>query len=155
MNKDDSALPPQDLLAESASLGSMILLPEAITEGRKILKEHYFYRESHKIIYKSIMDIDSSGKPVDLVTLREFIDRVYGLDKIGGVLTLTTLLDETPTPSNYKSYFDIVYRKYLAREGIDFCHKLIAKCQAEDQKVVDFVKTAIEEYEKEGLNVTK
>ena len=92
--------PPQNISAEQAALGSMLLQEDAIMHTVEILKPEDFYRKSHEIIYRSISELFDKSNGVDLVTLTEELKRKDLLEKIGGVTYLTNLINSVPTAAN-------------------------------------------------------
>ncbi len=62
-------VPPQDLAAEQATLGSMLLEPGAATRALALLEDEDFYREAHRAIFRAMQAIDRRKEPVDLITV--------------------------------------------------------------------------------------
>ena len=64
-------VPPQNIEAEQAVLGAMLIKKEAIIEVQEILQPDDFYRETHRIIYEAMVRLQNNDEAVDLVTLTE------------------------------------------------------------------------------------
>jgi replicative DNA helicase len=111
-------LPPQNLEAERACIGSMLLDKEAIEVAIDILNEEDFYSEQHRIIYKSLIELYGRSTPVDIVTLTDFLRGSGDIDRAGGVGYVSALLDEVPTSANIAYYAKIVEQKSLLRKLI-------------------------------------
>ncbi|UCB45909.1 MAG: replicative DNA helicase [Spirochaetota bacterium] len=111
-------LPPQNLEAERACLGSMLLDREAIEIAIDILKEDDFYSSQHKVIFNTILDLYNRAVPVDIITLNEHLKSNDELDKAGGVIYVSSLLDEVPTSANIEYYAKIIEQKSLLRKLI-------------------------------------
>jgi len=79
-------IPPQNLEAEMAVLGSMLLDKEAISQAVELLKEDYFYEDRNRQIFSAIIGLFEEGKPVDLVTLKEELKKKKVLKEIGGLI---------------------------------------------------------------------
>ena len=62
-------VPPQNIEAEQAVLGAMLIKKEAIIEVQEILRPDGFYRETHRIIYEAMVRLQNNDEAVDLVTL--------------------------------------------------------------------------------------
>ena len=90
-------VPPQNLEAEMAVLGSMLLDEEAIATGVEILDRNFFYKDTHQKIFQAISDLYAANKAVDLITLTDALKREGSLDSIGGVSYLTALANSVPT----------------------------------------------------------
>jgi len=68
--------PPQNISAEQAALGSMLLQEDAILHGVDILRPEDFYKKSHQIIFKCVLELFEKSRAVDLVTLTEELNRI-------------------------------------------------------------------------------
>jgi replicative DNA helicase len=68
-------VPPQNLQAEQAILGSVLLRNEAIDEVLEILRDEDFYAEGHRIIFRTMMDITDRAQPVDAITLTDALKK--------------------------------------------------------------------------------
>ncbi len=126
-------MPPQDLDAEMAVLGCMILDDKTIYEAMGILDPEDFYKESHMEIFRAISDIDHRGEKADLVTLTSELKRSKKLDECGGVVYITTLIDSIPTTSNVKHYANIVKEKSIGRKIIMQSTQLISEAFSEEK----------------------
>jgi len=119
-------LPPQNLEAERACLGSMLLDKEAIEISIDILKGEDFYSPRHRIVYDAVLELYNRSTPVDIVTLSEYLKLTGNLEKAGGVVNISTLLDEVPTSANIEYYAKIVEQKSLLRKLISAASSIIA-----------------------------
>ena len=77
-------MPPQNIEAEQAVLGAMLIKREAIVEVQEILQPADFYREIHRMIYEAMINLQNHDEAVDLVTLAEELRRENLLDRAGG-----------------------------------------------------------------------
>ena len=66
-------IPPQNLDAEQAALGAMLLDRAAIVRAAELLQPEDFYRDAHRWIYRGILDLFRASEPVDLITLGEWL----------------------------------------------------------------------------------
>ena len=133
-------LPPQNLEAERACLGSMLLDKEAIEVAIDILTEEDFYSEQHRIIFKTLLELYGRSTPVDIVTLTDFLRGSGELDSAGGVVYISSLLDETPTSANAEYYAKIIEQKSLLRKLIRASSNAISLCynsETDAYEVVD------------------
>lgn len=62
-------VPPQAVDLEEAVLGAIMLEKDAVIAVIDILKAEYFYKESHQIIYSSILELSKNHQPIDLLTV--------------------------------------------------------------------------------------
>lgn len=120
-------LPPQNIEAEQAVLGSMLLQKEAIYSVIEILKPEDFYKEVHRIIFRAILNLQDNGNAVDLVTIAEKLAGENSLEKIGGPLYLAELSDAVPTAANAEYYARIVSEKSMLRHIISISTMIAQK----------------------------
>ena len=112
-------LPPQNLEAEMAVLGGVLLENEALNKALEILTADDFYRESHRKIYLSLVELSEKGEPADLVTLTGLLQEKGDLDAVGGSSYLATLVDYVPTAANIGYYCRMVKEKAVSRHLIN------------------------------------
>ena len=117
---------PQNISAEQAALGSIILDKESILNCIEILKAEDFYRNGHQIIYQCALDLFEKNQAVDLITLTEELKRRKQLDEIGGASYLTTLMSSVPTAANVTYYAKIVEEKAILRKLINHATQIVA-----------------------------
>lgn len=111
-------IPPNDLEAEQAVLGSMLVDKDAVFTVIEILKPEDFYRNEHVEIYSAILDLCEANKPVDLLTLKEQL-RVRGkYDVVNGFEYLASLTNPMYSISNVENYANIVWEKSILRKLI-------------------------------------
>lgn len=109
--------PPQDLEAEAAVLGAMLLSAEAIADVVEILKPNDFYRPRHSRIYEVILALFSESKPVDGVTVASMLGDK--LNAVGGVPYLHTLVEQTPNVASAGYYARLVYERAVMRRVVE------------------------------------
>jgi replicative DNA helicase len=128
MGGEEVKVPPQNLEAEKCVLGAMLLDEEAIGNALEILDASWFYEETHRIIYASILDLYNDRKNVDLVTLSDKLKSENRLDVVGGVPYLSLLIDLVPTSANIEHYAQIVREKGILRELIKNATQIVSEC---------------------------
>ncbi len=135
-------LPPQNLEAERACLGSMLLDKEAIEVAIDILNSDDFYSDQHRIIFKSLLELYNRSTPVDIVTLTDYLKGSGELDSAGGVVAVSSLLDEVPTSANIEYYAKIVEQKSLLRKLIRASSSVISLSYDTDKDAYEIVDEA-------------
>ncbi len=93
-------MPPQNIDAEQAVLGAMLIKKEAIAEVSQILKPEDFYRDAHKIVYEAMLTLFNKNEPADIVTVSEYLNNENLMEKVGGVTFITALANTVPTAAN-------------------------------------------------------
>ncbi len=138
-NEVVTRIPPNDIVAEQAVLGSMLADKEAVVKAIEILKPQDFYREDHKEIYSAMLDLYSIGEPIDFLTLRNSLEQRGTLEKVGSDLFLSSLIDSVPTTSNIESYVKIVEEKSTIRNLIKVANDIIAMGYANTEEVNNII----------------
>jgi len=111
-------VPPQNVEAERAVLGGVLLEPEAATKAIEIVSPESFYRPAHGKIFQAMIVLFKRHEPIDVMTLAEELKKSGDLDALGGVAALTDLVDGTPTAANIEHYARIVLDKFILRQLI-------------------------------------
>jgi len=124
-------LPPQNLDAEMAVLGSMLLDEGALVQAAELLEDGAFYKESHRKIFAAIVDLYKHSIAVDLVTLTEELKKHDLLQDIGGPSYLATLTGVVPTVGNVEHYCRIVKEKAILRSLIQAAAQITTECYDE------------------------
>jgi replicative DNA helicase len=108
-------LPPQNIEAEEAILGGILLDPEAINRVMEILTPEAFYIGAHRDIYRAALDLHAKGQPADLMTVTVWLKDHNKLENIGGQARLAQLVDRTISAANIDQYATLVMDKYTRR----------------------------------------
>ncbi|MEA5553165.1 replicative DNA helicase [Anabaena cylindrica UHCC 0172] len=111
-------LPPQNIEAEEAILGGILLDPEAIGRIRDRLAPEAFYISAHRDIYRAAIALHAQNKPTDLLSLTSWLTDNDKLTRIGGRNKLATLVDRTVSAVNIDALAGLVTEKYLRRQLI-------------------------------------
>ena len=111
-------LPPQDLEAEQASLGAILVEPGAATIAMGVLEHGDFYREAHQTIFRAMQAVHFRSEPVDLITVSAELRRLDLLDRVGGAEYLDSLISTVPTAAHIGRYSTLVAEKSVLRKLI-------------------------------------
>jgi replicative DNA helicase len=90
-------LPPQNVEAEEAVLGALLIDPDAIIRVASILRPEDFYREKHGWIYDVALSLHDRREPIDFLTVCDELERRGQLDELGGPAHITSLINAVPT----------------------------------------------------------
>ncbi len=108
MSDISEKIPPQNLEAEQAALGAMMLELAAIERGLALLHEEDFYREAHRTIFRGIADLYHRQIAVDVISLGTWLRDRDALEMVGGTLYLTTVMGEVPTAAGIEHYATLI-----------------------------------------------
>jgi len=125
---DYDRLPPQNIEAEQSVLGAVLLDNEAIATAIEHLTSNDFYRDSHKKIFVSMLDLYEKNEPIDLITLTEQLNRKEQLEEIGGASYLSSIVNLVPTSANIRYHAKIVKEKAILRNLITTSTEIITSC---------------------------
>jgi len=128
-------IPPQNLEAEMAVLGSMLLEKDAIGTAIEKLSADSFYSDIHKKLYSNIIRLYDENKPVDLLTLTERLKNQNELESVGGASYIASILNSIPTAANVEHYIEIVQEKSILRRLIDTATGIVAQCHDNPEDV--------------------
>lgn len=133
-------LPPQNIEAEEAILGGILLDPEAIGRVSDRLLPEAFYISAHKEIYQAALRLHTQGKPTDLLSVTSWLADNDILARIGGRNKLATLVDRTVSAVNIDALAGLVMDKYLRRRLIKAGNEIVHlgfETESELPKVLD------------------
>lgn len=119
-------IPPSDIEAEQAVLGSMLTDKDAVTSAIETLKQEDFYREDNKAIYGAILNLYNRAEPIDIITLKAELTSMGKFDSVGGLEYLASLPDMAPTSANIDKYIKIVEEKSMLRNLIQTANEIIS-----------------------------
>jgi replicative DNA helicase len=135
-------VPPQNLEAEASVLGGILLENEAINRVLEILAPADFYRESHRKIFRAMMELSDRNEPADLITLSEILKAKGELEAVGGSTYLASLADQVPTAANIAHYARIIREKAILRQLINSATDIATRGFEEQGNVDEFLDAA-------------
>ena len=121
-------IPPQNLEAEMAVLGSMLLEEDALVVAAELLEADAFYKDAHRQIFTAVVELYKRHVPVDLVTLTDELTRRGIVEEVGGASYLTTLTSVVPTAANVEHYCHIVKSRAILRALIKASTAIAGEC---------------------------
>jgi replicative DNA helicase len=141
-----SKLPPQNNEAEQSVIGAILIENEALLKSIEIIHPEDFYRESHRLIFQSMIELFEKNEPADLITLTEHLRNKNKLEEVGGASYLTTLCDQIPTAANIEYYAKIVKEKAVLRRLISCATEIATRGYSNQDEVgelLDFAEKSI------------
>jgi replicative DNA helicase len=112
---EDGLLPPQNIDAERAILGALLLQPDLLDQVADILPPDAFYVQQHATIYRAMLALGQSQLPCDLMQVSMRLQEQKKLDAIGGRMALAGLLDSVVSAGGLDLHRDLVLDKWRRR----------------------------------------
>lgn len=129
-------LPPQDIEAEMSVLGALLLGDRtAVERATETLQREDFYRDAHGRIYEAMISLTERDEPVDIVTLKDELDKRGILDAVGGIGYLIQLGEFVPTTANVVYYAEIVAKKAVLRRLIEAAGEIAGLAYSQSEEV--------------------
>lgn len=132
-------VPPQNIDAEQAVLGAMLIKKEAIAEVSQILRPEDFYRDAHKIVYEAMLTLFNKNEPADIVTVSDYLNNENLMEKVGGVTFITALANTVPTAANVTYHAKIVREKADLRNLINTATDIAGMAYESSDDVADVI----------------
>jgi len=123
---------PTNIEAEEATLGAILIDPDAITNVAAFLRPKDFYREKHRWIYEAMLTLHDRNELTDYLTVSDELRRTGRLESVGGSAAIAELTSVVPTAVHAEYYARIVERTALLRALIDAAGR-IARLAYEEQ----------------------
>jgi len=145
--------PPHSLDAEVSVLGSMILNNETVDVVIPLLKAESFFSPAHQTIFDAIVALHERDRAVDLVTLRDELERRGELEAVGGVEYIDSLIHAVPAAANVEHYAEIVRDKAILRELLEATreiHEEAARGAIGSRELLDHAQARIFRIAEEG-----
>ena len=138
----EQRIPPQNVEAEQAVLGAMMLEHNAVVAAMEKLRPGDFYREVHRTIFEAMEHLHHDNKEVDVITLPEELRRMKKLDDVGGLEYILSLPNLVATAANIEYHANIVAEKALARNIITTCTELTSEAYDGEKEPEDLLDDA-------------
>jgi replicative DNA helicase len=137
---------PHNLDAERSVLGAILIDNEAFNVAASVIDARAFFRDAHRRIFDRMVALAERSQPIDLVTLKEELERAGELDEVGGPAYIASLVDGVPRATNVEYYARIVKEKSTLRSLIYSANKILANAYEADQEadlILDEAESAI------------
>jgi replicative DNA helicase len=125
---DIRKVPPQNLEAERAVLGAILMDNDSVYSVMEVLEPSAFYQPSHRLIFSTMIELSEKGEPIDMVTLTDRLRSSGNLDQAGGPDYIPSLADEVPTSAGVVNYARIVREKAVLRNLIEASTEIVQDC---------------------------
>ena len=139
---DAGKLPPQAKEIEDAVLGALMLEKDAYYMVSEILKPESFYENSNQLIFKAIVSLAISQRPIDMLTVTEQLRKSGELETVGGPFYITQLTGKVASTAHLEYHATIIAQKFLARELIRYTGLIQGKAYDETIDIEDLMQEA-------------
>lgn len=116
---DQIKLPPHSVEAEQSVLGGLLLEGSALDKIIDLVTDDDFYRREHRLIFRQIVRLNETSKPVDVITVAEALEIAGDLEKAGGLPYLGSLAQNVPSAANIRRYGEIVRERSIMRKLVE------------------------------------
>lgn len=117
--KVDENLIPQNVEAEEAVLGAILVNPETLAKVSDSLTPNSFYKPAHRAIYEAMLQLFNNNDNIDIVTVSDVLSYSGKLEAVGGRAYINDLVENTITTSNISYYARIIQEKAVKRALIN------------------------------------
>ena len=135
-------VPPQNLEAEEAVLGSILLEQDSIISVMEFLVPDDFYRVAHQLIFAAMIELNQNSEAIDPITVSEKLRQKNQIENVGGEAGIIELLDKVPTAANVEFYTQIVLEKSTRRKLIKTSTNIVKNAYQEDETIANVLDTA-------------
>jgi len=135
-------VPPHNAEAELATLGAILLDPDALGRVLESLRPEDFYRAANGKIFSSIISLWERSEAIDLITLTDALKSQGNLDAVGGPAYVSTLTSSVPTSANVEYYAKIVRETSVRRRLLKAANEMIAEAMREGVESREVVEEA-------------
>ena len=125
-NDKNSTLMPQDIAAEEAVLGAILVNPSVMAKIVEILKPESFYKPAHRAIFEAMLQLFNQNQMIDIVSVSDVLSYSSKLEMIGGRAFVNDLAFKTVTTANVGYYANIIQEKAIKRSLINAGGEIIA-----------------------------
>lgn len=124
---------------------------DALVESMEYLTADDFFKRAHQITFEKMVDLNDRDKPIDVLTIREELEKANQVDDIGGVSYIVELAETVPTAANVVYYAKIVQEKSVLRKLIKTATTIVTRSYVGEEEVSDL----LDEAERSIMNVSE
>lgn len=135
-------IPPHNIEAEKSVLGALMLDKDAIIKVANLVRLGDFYKDTHNLIYESMLELYEKREPIDVLSLSNILEEKGKLENIGGSSYLTELVNSVPSSSNVAHYAKVVQKKSTLRKLILVANEISQLGYKEDEDVEKILDSA-------------
>jgi replicative DNA helicase len=133
---------PHNIEAEQWVLGAMLKEKTSIASAVEVLKSEDFYRDAHKNLFATMIELYQKDTPVDMVTLAEALTATQKLESVGGISYISEVYGTAISTANVSSYIRIVSEKAMLRKLIRASTEIIEDSYNKQDNVSSVMESA-------------
>jgi len=130
---------PQQLDFEAAVLGALLMEQESYEQVQNLLSPESFYDHRHQVIYEAIQALQVNQRPVDVITVPQYLESQGRLEDAGGVVYIAQLTQNVITSAHIDYQAKIIHQKYQARKLITFASRVLGDAFDPTKDVADLM----------------
>ena len=124
---------PHNLEAEKSVLGAILIHNEAFNHAAELIDSRDFFRDAHRRIFDKMVALSERSDAIDLVTLKDELQRSSELEEVGGPAYIASLADGVPRSANVEHYARIVKEKATLRNLIHSANRILSTAYEAEQ----------------------
>lgn len=152
-------LPPHSIEAEQSLIGGLLLDNSAWERIGDVVAESDFYRDDHRRIFTHIRRLIDTGRPADVVTVYESIEKSNEVDQTGGLAYLGEIANNTPSAANIRRYAEIVHERAVLRKlvtvGDEIAASALNPAGRDVKELLDQAEQKVFEIAEAGARITQ
>ncbi|MCE2496169.1 MAG: replicative DNA helicase [Flavobacteriales bacterium] len=142
IDMEHGRVPPQAVDLEEAVLGALLIDKNALNEVIDIISAEAFYKESHQAIFSTIKALFGESKPIDMLTVANYLKEEGKLDIAGGDYYLAQLTQRVSSSAHIEFHSRIIVQKYIQRELVRVSSEIIRDAFDETTDVLELLDKA-------------
>lgn len=135
-------IPPHDIRLEETVLGGMLISKKGVDDVIDMLLDEMFYKPSHQLVYKAIMELFRESYPIDIISVTEQLRKNNDLITVGSEYFLVHLSQVAASSAHLQYYARIIQQKYIQRRLIKISNEIIEEAYDETTDVLDLLDSA-------------
>lgn len=124
-NEDLAQLMPQNIDAEEAILGAILVSPTCMNKVVEHLHPESFYKPANRYVYEAMLQLYNGEDKIDIVSVSDVLNINQKLELVGGRAYINDLSYKTITTTNVEYYSKIVQEKAIKRSLINAGSEII------------------------------
>ncbi len=132
-------LPPQNVEAERAVIGAILIENSSLNKALEYLSEDDFYRAAHRNIFSAIIDLSERNEAIDLITVTELLRQKNQLEAVGGAAYLSSIVNSIPTAANIRQHSRLVHEKAVLRNLIGVATEIVGQGYEDNRRLEELL----------------